>query len=63
MKISKSIAATDAKSFRTSCPPDRDHPTLRHGGGQPRLDIQELEIAVATEDDQLLAVSEAMASG
>lgn len=33
---------------------------LRHGGGQQRLDIQELEIAVATEDDQLLAVNEAL---
>jgi len=32
----------------------------RHGGGQQRLDIEEVEIAVATEDDQLLAVNEAL---
>ena len=33
---------------------------LRHGGGLQRLDVQELEIAVVTEDDQLLAVNEAL---
>ena len=33
---------------------------LRHGGGQQRLDIHELEIATATADDQLLAVNEAL---
>ena len=33
---------------------------LRHGGGQQRLDIHELEIAAATADDQLLAVNEAL---
>jgi RNA polymerase sigma factor (TIGR02999 family) len=33
---------------------------LRRGGGQQRLDNHELEIAVVTEDDQLLAVNEAL---
>jgi len=33
---------------------------LRHGGGEQRLDIQELEIAASTDDDQLLAVNEAL---
>ena len=33
---------------------------LRHGGGQQRLDIQEFDIAVELEDDQLLAVHEAL---
>lgn len=33
---------------------------LRHGGGQQRLDIQEFDIAVEIEDDQLLAVHEAL---
>jgi DNA-directed RNA polymerase specialized sigma24 family protein len=33
---------------------------VRHGGGQARLDIQELEIPAATKDDELLAVSEAL---
>jgi RNA polymerase sigma factor (TIGR02999 family) len=32
----------------------------RHGGGQQRLDIQEVEVASAVDDDQLLAVSEAL---
>jgi RNA polymerase sigma factor (TIGR02999 family) len=33
---------------------------LRHGGGQKRFDIQEVEIAAAVEDDELLAVHEAL---
>jgi RNA polymerase sigma factor (TIGR02999 family) len=33
---------------------------LRHGGGQQRLDIQELEVAAPADDDQLLAVSDAL---
>src|SRR6059036_3514273 len=32
----------------------------RHGGGQARLDIQEIEIAAAAEDDELLAVHDAL---
>jgi RNA polymerase sigma factor (TIGR02999 family) len=32
----------------------------RHGGGQRRLDIDEIEIAAAGEDDQLLAIHEAL---
>jgi RNA polymerase sigma factor (TIGR02999 family) len=32
----------------------------KHGGDPQRLDIDELEIAVVTEDDQLLAVNEAL---
>jgi RNA polymerase sigma factor (TIGR02999 family) len=32
----------------------------RHGAGQQRLDIDEVEIAVASEDDQLLAIDEAL---
>lgn len=33
---------------------------IRHGGDQQRVDIQEAELASATEDDQLLAVSDAL---
>ncbi len=33
---------------------------LRHGGGQKRCDIQEVEIAAAVKDDELLAVHEAL---
>src|SRR6266498_2844627 len=32
----------------------------KHGGGQQRVDIEGLEISVDTEDDQLLAVNEAL---
>jgi RNA polymerase sigma factor (TIGR02999 family) len=32
----------------------------RHGGGQQRVDIQELEIAAATRDDEVLAVNDAL---
>ena len=32
----------------------------RHGGGQAKLDINEIEIATATKDDELLAVSDAL---
>jgi RNA polymerase sigma factor (TIGR02999 family) len=33
---------------------------VRHGGGQQRVDIQETDLASPTDDDQLLAVSEAL---
>src|SRR5712664_2231341 len=33
---------------------------LRHGAGQARLDIQQVEIAAPAEDDQLLAIDEAL---
>jgi RNA polymerase sigma factor (TIGR02999 family) len=33
---------------------------LRHGGGQQRLDIQEIEIAADTKEDELLAVNDAL---
>ena len=32
----------------------------RHGGGQARVDIREIEIASAPKDDELLAVSDAL---
>jgi RNA polymerase sigma factor (TIGR02999 family) len=32
----------------------------RHGGGQQRVELEECELAVTAEDDQLLAVSEAL---
>jgi RNA polymerase sigma factor (TIGR02999 family) len=32
----------------------------RHGGGQARVDIQELEVAAAAKDDELLAVHDAL---
>jgi RNA polymerase sigma factor (TIGR02999 family) len=32
----------------------------RHGGGQARLDISDLELAASAKDDELLAVSEAL---
>lgn len=33
---------------------------LRHGGGQQRLDIQDVDIAARVKDDELLAVHEAL---
>jgi RNA polymerase sigma factor (TIGR02999 family) len=33
---------------------------LRHGGGQARLDMQELDLAAPAEDDRLLAINEAL---
>ncbi len=33
---------------------------LRHGGGQKRVDIQQLDLATPDADDQLLAVNEAL---
>jgi RNA polymerase sigma factor (TIGR02999 family) len=33
---------------------------LRHGGGQQRLSLEDLDLAAAVEDDQLLAVHEAL---
>jgi len=43
--------------------PDRERPAQtrrRHGGGQARFDIQEMEIASPVKDDELLAVSDAL---
>jgi len=34
--------------------------SLRHGGGQQRLDIQEVEIAAPVKEDELLAVDEVL---
>jgi RNA polymerase sigma factor (TIGR02999 family) len=33
---------------------------LRHGGGQERVDIQKINLATSGDDDQLLAVNEAL---
>jgi RNA polymerase sigma factor (TIGR02999 family) len=33
---------------------------LRHGGGQQRLEVDDLEIAAPADDDELLAVNEAL---
>jgi len=33
---------------------------LRHGGGQQRLDVDNVEIAAPAEDEELLAVNEAL---
>jgi len=33
---------------------------LRHGAGQARLDVQEVEIAAPANDDQMLAIDEAL---
>ena len=33
---------------------------LRNGGGQRRVDIQEVEVAASSDDDQLLAINEAL---
>jgi len=33
---------------------------IRHGGGQQRLDVEELDLASPTDDDQLLALSDAL---
>jgi RNA polymerase sigma factor (TIGR02999 family) len=32
----------------------------RHGGGQPKLDLQQIEVAAPAKDEELLAVSEAL---
>jgi len=32
----------------------------RHGGGQAKVDINEIEIAATTKDDELIAVSDAL---
>jgi len=34
--------------------------TVRHGGGQQRVDFEPAELASASDDDQLLAVNEAL---
>src|SRR5262249_50380215 len=33
---------------------------LRHGGGQQRVNLEDVDVAAAAEDDQLLAVHEAL---
>jgi RNA polymerase sigma factor (TIGR02999 family) len=33
---------------------------LKHGGGQRRLDLSQVDVAVASDDETLLAVSEAV---
>jgi len=33
---------------------------LRHGGGQQRVDFEQVDLAAASDDDQLLAVNEAL---
>jgi RNA polymerase sigma factor (TIGR02999 family) len=33
---------------------------LRHGGGQSRLDIEEIDLASPAEDDRLLAINDAL---
>jgi RNA polymerase sigma factor (TIGR02999 family) len=33
---------------------------VRHGGGQQRVDVEEVDLASPTDDDQLLAVNEAL---
>ncbi len=33
---------------------------LRHGGGQQRVNLEDVEISAVTEDDQLLAVNDAL---
>jgi RNA polymerase sigma factor (TIGR02999 family) len=34
--------------------------TLRHGGGQQRVELEHVDLASATDDDQLLAVNDAL---
>jgi RNA polymerase sigma factor (TIGR02999 family) len=38
----------------------RSKQARRHGGGQQRVDVEELEIAAPIKDDELLAVNEAL---
>jgi RNA polymerase sigma factor (TIGR02999 family) len=38
----------------------RSKRSLRHGGGQIRVDIQEIDLAAPDADDQLLAINEAL---
>jgi len=38
----------------------RQKRALRHGGGQQRVDLEELNSSFASDDDQLLAVNEAL---
>jgi RNA polymerase sigma factor (TIGR02999 family) len=38
----------------------RQKRALRHGGGQQRVDFEEVDLPLANDDDQLLAVNEAL---
>jgi RNA polymerase sigma factor (TIGR02999 family) len=38
----------------------RRRKALRHGGGQARVDVQEIEIAAPADDEQLLAIDETL---
>jgi RNA polymerase sigma factor (TIGR02999 family) len=38
----------------------RDNKRLKRGGGRQRIDIDQIEIAIDTDDDQLLAIDEAL---
>ena len=38
----------------------RRRKALRHGGGQARIDIQDIDLAAPTADDQLIAIDEAL---
>jgi len=38
----------------------RSKQAIRHGGGQQRVDVEEVEIAAPMKDDELLAVNEAL---
>jgi RNA polymerase sigma factor (TIGR02999 family) len=38
----------------------RHRQAVRHGGGQQRVDLEEMELPFPTNDDQLLAVNEAL---
>src|ERR1043165_6786902 len=38
----------------------RRRKALRHGGGQMRLDIQDVDVAAPAEDDKLLAIDEVL---
>jgi RNA polymerase sigma factor (TIGR02999 family) len=38
----------------------RRRKALRHGGGQVRMDIQDIELALPAGDDQILAIDEAL---
>lgn len=38
----------------------RRRKALRHGGGQARIDIQEIDLAAPAADDQLIAIDEAL---
>ncbi len=54
------FAAAAEAMRRTLIDRARRKRALRHGGGQQRVDLQEMDLSLDTDDSQLLAVNEAL---